>query len=68
MFGVQNLLWNPEKAIILSVEKPEEKSKPEKGKFVKKTSVTKKLDAKKKEVAKTAKPKAKGEKQMQEAI
>ena len=66
MFGVQNLLWNPEKAITLSVEKPEEKPKPEKEKFVKKTSIAKKLDAKKKEVAKTAKAMAKGEKQTQE--
>ena len=52
--------------ITLSVEKPEEKTKPEKEKFVKKTSITKKLDAKKKEVAKTAKAMAKGEKQTQE--
>ena len=36
--------------------------------YVKKIFVTKKLDAKKKEVAKTAKSKAKGEKQTQEAI
>lgn len=35
---------------------------------MKKSSVTKKLDAKKKEAAKTAKPKTKSEKQMQVAI
>ena len=64
MFTVQNLLWNLEKTITLSVDKleaenAEEKSKPEKEKFVKKTSVTKKRDAKKRKRLRLLK-KAKG--------